>query len=154
MRLQFIVVDNIQTSFDSSLDHLDYVGLVGLTALLFLHLLEPSQAFLDTHLQSPGHPFPAVFFVVLFEFPVLVLQFFDFVLLYPEQDVLLLQIFLEEDVVHLVPLLHDDQVIVGVGQLAYIIFELNQLLLHILLVSIQVLLSLLSLLFLGLEIRK
>lgn len=143
-----------RTSFDSSLDDLDYVGLVGLAALLFLHLLKPPQAFLDAHLQGTGPPLPAVFFVVLFEFPVLVLQFFDLVLLYPEQDVLLLQVFLEEDVVHLVPLLHDDQVIVGMGQLAYIVLELNQLLLHILLVSAQVLLSLLSLLFLGLEIRK
>lgn len=123
--------------------------------LLILHVLELSETLLNSHLQILADTLIImIFLIILLQLSVLVLQFSDLLLLDSHHNVFLLEILLQKDIVNLVALLHDNQVVVGMGQLADVVLQLHQLLLHVLLVFHETLLGLCTFLLLGLEILK
>jgi len=128
--------------------------------LFLYYLLEFPKTLLNFHLQ----PFVSLListlstlctlFITLLQLPILILQLPNFILLYAHNDILLLQILLQEDVVHLVPLLDHHQVVIRVGELADVVLELDQLFLHDFLVLREILLSFLALLLLTLILSQ
>ena len=113
-------------SFHSPLDHFYDIWLMGGSSFLFFHFIEFSQTFLNSHLQIPRNPFlTSIFLVILLKFPVLILKFLDFFLLYPDHNILFLQILLQENIINFISLLHNNQVIVCMSQLTDIVLELH-----------------------------
>lgn len=119
---------------------------------LFSHLIESSDALLNVMFETSITLL--IFLVVLFQLTVLILKLLDFVFLYPKNYIFFLKIFLQKDVVNLISLLNDDQIIVCMGQLANIIFQLNKFLLHVLLVFSQIVFSFYTSFFLVFKIRQ
>jgi hypothetical protein len=110
----------------SALDDLDDVGLVWGASLLVLHFVELPQTFFDSHFQIARDTFSfSIVFVILLEFSILVFQFFDLFLLDADHDIFFLEIFLKEDVIDFVALLHHHEVVVGMRELADVVLELH-----------------------------
>ena len=63
--------------------------------------------------------------ITFLQFSILVLKILDLLLHHLDGDILGLQLLLDEDVIHLVPLLHNHEVIVRMGQLADVVLELH-----------------------------
>lgn len=90
--------------------------------------------------------------LLLLKLTVLVLQVLDLLLQRNYRHVFLFHRLFQEQIVNLPSLLHHHKIVIGMGQLGYVVLQLHQLFLHVLFVLAVVVFGLLAAVFLDLEI--